>query len=179
MTITLERVAARRPHEMPPVLTVEEVTGVLAGRLSAPTPGQVRARLALDYHRRPDATDDANTRLFGPQHSSSTLLPVPRLWPQRFATALVECLAGRRPPSQLLRHMEPDAMARVNRRYRTATRRGVTPGLTRVLRVRVCEPCDGIAEVAVVARINGRPSPIALRLHGADGRWKVTVLEML
>ena len=46
-------------------------------------------------------------------------------------------------------------------------------------RVQVCQPCDGVVEAAVVARVNGRATPIALRLNGVDGRWQVTVLELI
>lgn len=176
MTTTLQRIGERRPNQMPPVLSTEEVNAVLRGELCAPTVGQLRANLATDYRRR---TRDGVDPLFGPQHTSTDALPDARVWVQRFALALIECLDGRRPPTQLARHVDADVLGRLNRRYRAAVRRGSRGGVTRLRRVRVCEPCDGVAEAAVVARIGGRPTPIALRLNGADGRWVVTVLEML
>lgn len=178
MTTTLQRVGERRPNQMPPVLSSEEVSAVLRGELAAPTAGELRARLATDYARRCGVDEDVDP-MFGPQHTPSAALPDARVWVQRFALTLVECLDGRRPPTQLSRHVDADVLGRLTRRYRTALRRGPRAGLTRVRRVRVCEPCDGVVEAAVVARIGGRPTPIALRLNGTDGRWVVTVLEML
>ena len=70
-------------------------------------------------------------------------------------------------------------LARIQRRHRTTLRRGAAPGPTGVRRVQVCQPCDGVVEAAVVARVNGRATPIALRLNGVDGRWQVTVLELI
>ena len=173
MTVMLTHTALRRAHQLPPALDDRQLSGLLNGALSAPTRQAVRAQLAVDFdHGEYDS-------FFGPQHTPTDQLPDARVWVGRFAIALVECLAGLRPPSQLGRHLTTDVLARVNRRHRLVLRRGRTRGATRLLRVRVCAVRDGVVEAAIAARINGRSTPIALRLNGADGRWQVTVLDML
>lgn len=180
-TTTIQRANLRRPSQLPQALSSEDVTRLLNGEVSPPTSGELRAHLAVDYERAAYSWDGEQLidPLFGPQHTSTQALPDPRVWVQRFAFGLVECLDGRRPPAQLSRHVDADVLARLQRRYRTSRRRGGSPGFTGVRRVRVCEPRDGVIEAAVVARVSGRPAPIALRLNGVDGRWIVTVIEML
>lgn len=173
MTVLLTRSALRRADQFPPELTNTDVRALIRGDFAAPTRAAVRAQLAVDFNT--DGTDS----FFGPQHTSTIQLPDARVWTGRFALALIECLAGRRSPAQLQRHLSPDVLQRVNRRHRLVLRRGVANGPTKLLRVRVCEVCDGVVEAAVVARINGRPTPIAIRLNGVDGRWLVTVIDML
>lgn len=165
---------------LPRELELDEVRGLLSGTLTVEDVLARTARLAVDAERA--AVVDRRKRIdpmFGPQHTPTADLPDPRVWTQRFAVALVESLAGRRAPAQLAAHTAPDVLARLQRRHRTTIRRGVTPGVTGVRRVRVCLPCDGVVEAAVVARVNGRPTPIALRLNGVDGRWQVTVLDLI
>ena len=170
---TLLHVGIRTADEVPPVLGTHEVAGLLNGTLRAPTPAQVKDKLT-------QWLDDAEyERLFGRQHTPTIDLPDARIWVQRFAVALVECLSARRQPAQLQPYCEQDVMGRITRRYRAAARRGHIGGTTAVRRVRVCLPADGVVEAAVVARVNGRPTPIAMRLTGADGRWRVSVLEIL
>lgn len=136
-----------------------------------------------DTRRTPDLAHDSETLdqdpFFARQRTSSSDLPDPRMWAHHLARLLIESLDGRRPTAQLARHVEPEILSRISRHYRSAQRRGRAAGPTGIRRVRVCQPCDGVAEVAVVARISGRPVPIALRLNGLDGRWRVTVLEMI
>ena len=60
MTTTLQRVGERRPNQMPPVLSSEEVSAVLRGELAAPTAGELRARLATDYARRCGVDEDVD-----------------------------------------------------------------------------------------------------------------------
>ena len=44
--------------------------------------------------------------------------------------------------------------------------------------VHVCEPTDGVAELAAVVRRGSRMAAIALRLEGVDGRWQCTALQL-
>lgn len=181
-TMTLDTPVAapsRLAHELPRELDVREIGGLLDGSLRLSDLAEPNGRLSVDAARQNAPRRGLDDELFGPQHTATAALPDPRVWTQRFALALVESLAGRRSPTQLARHATPDVLARIQRRHRTTLRRGAAPGVTGVRRVRVCLPCDGVVEAAVVARVNGRATPIALRLDGVDGRWQVTVLELL
>jgi hypothetical protein len=44
--------------------------------------------------------------------------------------------------------------------------------------VRVCEPVDGVAEVAAVISQGGRCRAVAARLEGVDGRWRCVHLQI-
>ena len=48
----------------------------------------------------------------------------------------------------------------------------------RVIRVRVCEPADGVAEAAVVVSDGPRVRAVAVRLVGQDGKWRVSALQV-
>ena len=181
-TLTLERASVAPPraaHEMPRELDLHEIGGVLDGSLRVADVPAISARLAVDVSRERLPHRGEHDEIFGPQHTATSALPDARVWTQRFALALVEALAGRRSPTQLTPHTSTDVLARIQRRHRTTLRRGAAPGPTGVRRVQVCQPCDGVVEAAVVARVNGRATPIALRLNGVDGRWQVTVLELI
>ena len=39
-------------------------------------------------------------------------------------------------------------------------------------------PSDGVAEVSLVLRRDGRCRAIAFRLTGLDGRWRITALQI-
>lgn len=178
-TTSLSRCTRHSAQDIPPVLSSTEVSAVLTGAVEPPRPA-VGRRAHRDVTRRSGPAREAYPDpVFAPQPTSTQDLPDARVWVSRFSLALLECLEGRRPPAQLSKHVDPDVLARVNRRYRAAVRRGRRPGPTRIKRVRVCQPRDGVAEAAVVTRLCGRPTPLALRLVGMDGRWVVTVLEML
>lgn len=124
---------------------------------------------------------DGEDAFFAPQPSPSTDLPDPRPWSGRYVQALVEVLAGERPPAQLMRWTNEKIYADVLRRVRTVHRAGVTQrrGRNRALvkSVHVCEPQDGIAEVAIHVRHGGRSRAVAMRLEGWDGRWRCTALQ--
>lgn len=116
---------------------------------------------------------------FGPQHSSTGDLPDPTAWGTRLVHGLLEVMSGVRPPSQIERCLTLELRERVRRAYATAVRRGARPGRpSRVLRVRVCDAVDGIAEVSAVVYDRGRVRAVAMRLSGCDGRWLLTELEM-
>lgn len=91
------------------------------------------------------------------------------------ARALLEVLSGWRPPSQLARWtsyaLQQDLERRVPRR----------PAGTRLhlLRVRVSEPADGVAEVCALAQdtTRRRVRVIALRMEQRTDGWVVTRLQ--
>lgn len=128
--------------------------------------------LAVDFRTRD------NDPHFGPQATPSGDLPEVEPWATGLIRSILECCSGGRPPRQLVRWMTPECHQQVSRRFTVAQRRGgATLRHSRVQRVRVCRPRDGVAEVSAVVHHEGRPRAIALRLNGADGRWVAT--EML
>lgn len=108
-------------------------------------------------------------------------LPPARLFGARLVQVLSEATAGERPLTHLAPHLAGHVYARLERGF-AATVRGtgtVGPGNKASVRsVRVCEPRDGVAEVAAVVRRGGRVAAIALRLEGIDGRWQCTALQI-
>lgn len=174
MTATLtESAPTRQANQLPPVLTLEELRAALSRPAAMPTTRTV-TNTATAPSDAPAPRGQRARRSVTP-----TALPEPRLWTQRFAIVLLECLEGRRPPAQIASHLDADVLARVTRRYRATLRRGSRPGPSFVRRVRICQPRPDVVEAAVVARISGRPTAIALRMKAVEGRWIVVVLEML
>lgn len=118
--------------------------------------------------------------LFGPQRTRRSALPAPRPWSARLVQALTEVLAGDRPAGQLVPYLSAEVYAAVERRTSRMPRpagRRLPPGPA-VRSVHVCEPADGVAEVAAVVRRGSRMTAIALRMEGIDGRWRCTVLQV-
>ena len=91
----------------------------------------------------------------------------------------MDVMNGLRPPTQVERCLVLELRERVRRAHAASQRRGSRPARpSRVLRVRVCEPVDGVAEISAVVHDRGRVRAIAMRLSGCDGRWLVTVLQI-
>lgn len=129
--------------------------------------------LAVDFRTRDEDP------VFGPQETSSSHLPDPAAWSHRMLLGFLEVWSGQRPPGQVEGCFTLELRDRIRRAHAVAARRGaarVHP--SRVLRLRVCEPADGVAEVSAVVHDRGRVRAIALRLNGCDGRWRVTVLQL-
>jgi len=122
--------------------------------------------------------------LFDRQPTGTRELPDVRRWVARLSLAAVEVDAGARPLSQLRRWLGDDVydqLLRASRRrtMRVADPRGRQPGRPPriVLRtVRTCEVADGVVEACAVVDDGRRAWALALRLEGADGRWRCTAL---
>jgi hypothetical protein len=114
---------------------------------------------------------------FGPSWTIRADLPDVRDAGRRLITCALEALAGRRPIAQLQSMTSMGVFAALSggRRPRWCAE-GTSPLL--VGQVHVCEPVDGVAEVAAVARRNGRAHAVAARLEGIDGRWRCTALQI-
>lgn len=175
---SLHVVPPARP--LPPAISLEEA--VLRGRLAREAlegrGGYVQEALAVEFD---SASDD---EVFGPQRTPREDLPDPAAWSARMTRALLEVMTGARPAPQVVRWTTPEVYAVVARRSALVARRvaaGSGPrGRQRlqVLRVRVCEPADGVAEAAVVVRHGNRVRAVAIRLEGQDGKWRVTALQV-
>ena len=80
---------------------------------------------------------------------------------------MLEVMTGLRPAPQVVRWTTPEVYAVVARRSALAARRSAAGRAPRkrerlqVVRVRVCEPADGVAEAAVVVRDGPRVRAVA------------------
>ncbi|MFZ0324423.1 MAG: Rv3235 family protein [Actinomycetes bacterium] len=140
--------------------------------------------------RRPWQCEDDDE---APELTARHELPDPRPWSARLVQAVVEVLAGGRPMTQLLRWVTPEVYAQLADRPPVDYSRGpgspagaarslparVEPGRRESVRsVHVCEPADGVAEIAIVVAGRARPRAVALRLEGLNGRWVCTALTL-
>lgn len=129
-----------------------------------------------------NALRERDDPFFAPQQTPRVALPDPRPWSGRFVQALVEVLSGDRPASQLLRWTNHGVYNDVLDRVRALCPPGTAPrydrGRAMVRSVHVCEPRDGVAEVAVHVNHGGRSRAVAVRLEGLDGRWRCTALQL-
>lgn len=165
---------------LPPPISLEEA--VRRSRLATAEregrTGYIQGTLAVDFAA---ASDE---QYFGPQRTLSQDLPDPRAWAGRITLALLEVMTGVRPAPQVLRWTSPEVYAVVARRSALVARRvadGNAPRARprlRVIRVRVCEPADGVAEATVILRDGPRVRAVAVRLVGQDGKWRVGALQV-
>lgn len=141
----------------------------------------VQGSLAVDFSG-PGADpglDECEDHYFAEQPTPTALLPDPCAFAVGMVRTILEAMDGLRPPDQLARYVSPDVYATVHRRARlarrdTARRRQAA----RIRTVHVCQPADGVAELAVVLQHRGRVRALALRLRGLDGRWRVCAFEL-
>ena len=156
---------------------------------ATPAPFPVQGTLALDVGCPPPALPET------PELTTAGLPRVEqvsdaevRAWAARFAQAVVECLAGRRPVSQLVRWTTPGVYRDLDRRVRLlreATSASPvslrTPAAARVRpqvrSVHVCRPSATAAEVSVHVRHGARSRAVALRMERHGDRWLCTVLQ--
>ena len=141
-------------------------------RRPAPAP-YVQDALAVDFAREP------LQQVPGPVRDRD--LPDPTRWAAHIGQALVEVMHGIRPAPQIMRWATPEVYALVARRGALAARRGARSGpapRARVVRVRVCEPADDVAEASVVLSDSTRVRALALRLVGRDGRWLLEAFQI-
>jgi hypothetical protein len=180
-------VASRRPSG--PRQDALALTFVLSSGLPAtPLPPRLRLVDTSDAHPIPPIWSDDETT-FGRQHTGTAELPDARAWCARLAQAIVEVTAGARPVSQLRRWTSDCVYADLRRRVPTPARHEPArrlahpsgpPSRSPTLRsMRVCEPADGVVEASLVVDRGRRAIALALRLEGADGRWRCTVLSGL
>lgn len=165
---------------LPPPISLEEAvrrtreaTAQREGRS-----GYVQDTLAVDFA---SASDE---QYFGPQRTLREALPDPTVWSGRITLALLEVMTGIRPAPQVLRWTSPEVYAVIARRSALVARRAAEGRAPRtrprlhVIRVRVCEPADGVAEATVVVGDGPRVRAVAVRLVGQDGKWRVTALQV-
>lgn len=108
----------------------------------------------------------------------------PGAWVARLARAAAEVAVGERPPSQLVKHVARDELARLARRG-TYVQRHPSARAKRGLRrlrtvrgVRVCPVAPGIVEASAVVIGGDRAIAVAIRLEARAGRWLATVVDL-
>lgn len=109
----------------------------------------------------------------GVRHTPTDRLPAVRQAAATLARALAEVLTGARPASQLQNHCTPTVFAGLVKRVPLPGQ-----GLARLQSAHVCQPADGVAEVAAVFRRGPRGRALAFQLTGLDGRWRITALQV-
>ena len=135
----------------------------------------VQGELAVDFGVDAEGQGDG---YFEPQATPTSCLPEAAGYADRLVRLVLETMDGTRPSRQLHHWVESSIHERLTEAGVLARRRRVRPRPHRVLAVRVCEPVDGVAEVAAVVRTGGRVRAMAMRLVGIDGRWVLTALEI-
>ena len=150
-----------------------------------------RSRPAAGPHRAPgttppagDAPDDTGPgarRLAGPGADAHlAALPATRPYARSLVQVLVEVLAGVRPLTQLRRETTPELYALIGTAVvRTPRTIGARPDGRAVRSVHVQQRPEAVVEVCATVVRGGRPSALALRLEGLDGRWRCTELAGL
>jgi hypothetical protein len=167
-------------RHLPPPISLEEAVRLSrqAREAREGRNGYVQDALAVDFA---SASDE---QVFGPQRTARADLPDPTRWAGRITHAILEVMTGARPAPQVLRWTTPEVYAVVARRSAHVARRAADGRAPRsrqriqVMRVRVCEPSDGVAEAAVVVRHGARVRAVAIRLVGQDGKWRVSALQV-
>lgn len=174
--------------------------GTLALQLPAPatTPRapERHLRLVPNEPERSSGGLEVDDPFFAPQPTPRSVLPDPQAWSRRYVQALVEVLAGERPVAQLMRWTTDGLYAQLQRRVHAAADAARPSGppsphqannrvsnrtgrnRTLVKSVHVCEPTDGVAEVAIHVRDGARSRAVAMRLEGWDGRWRCMALRV-
>jgi hypothetical protein len=111
-----------------------------------------------------------------PRPSGRGELPDPEIWGRRILIGVLEARAGRRSAHQLAPFLSPSIQAAL---ARDASRPRTSNSAPRAIRsIRVCEPADGVAELAAVVQVGARFRAIAARLEGLDGRWRCVRLQI-
>lgn len=117
-----------------------------------------------------------------PGHAPNRVPPPAAAWARQYVQAALEAASGRRPVSQLVRWSADDVYALLTRRAALASRldrAGVAgSGVCLVRSVRLCRLGARVVEASAVAVDRGRFRAVALRLEDAEGRWRVTALEI-
>ena len=118
---------------------------------------------------------------FAARPTARRSLPDPDVWARRLLTTMFEIVGGRRPARQLSALASPSVCAGFTvaglRAGRLARLAAANP-VPQVRSVHVCEPADGVAELALTLAARGRVHALAMRLEGLDGRWRCVRLEV-
>ncbi len=164
-----------------PLATVTRLVPARHDCLEAVPVSQVQGALALDLRSSsmpvtPEYDEAVRARL---ETTSDAEL---KGWAARLAQAVVECIGGDRPVSQLVRWTNATVYRDLERRVQLV-RLARPSGRLRAVRpqvrsVHLCQPKPGCAEVSVHVRHGERSRALAARLEYAGDRWVCTALEL-
>lgn len=132
----------------------------------------------LPFDEPPPRRFEHDIDFFDRQPTRRRDLPDPEAWATRFLQAVMETLAGARPPVQLQEWTSSSVRGQVVRAAQTRRWARPTGGLPAVRSVRVSEPADGVAEISGVVQRGQRYAAVAARLEGFDGRWRCVALQL-
>ncbi|MHA3705115.1 Rv3235 family protein [Jatrophihabitans sp. YIM 134969] len=118
---------------------------------------------------------------FAARPTARRSLPDPEAWARRLLVTMFEIVGGRRPARQLGALASASVCGAFTttglRTGRLGRLAAATPS-PQIRSVHVCEPADGIAELALTLAVRGRVHAVAIRLEGLDGRWRCVKLEV-
>jgi hypothetical protein len=129
----------------------------------------------LPARRPPAVVEDA---AFAVQFTARQALPDPESFTRRLLVAAFEALAGRRPLTQLSRFLSQSVYAGLAGDLERARQDKVWTHPSVMRSIRVCEPADGVAELAAVVQTGPRYRAVAVRLEGLDGHWRCVELKL-
>jgi hypothetical protein len=115
-------------------------------------------------------------------------LPDPQEWMRATSQAILEVMAGLRPPSQVVRSCAPEVYLAIARRHTSAARRAAAAGVgasnaqrvcrPTVARVRLSRPRPDAVEAVVLLLVGPRVRAMAVAAHASPTGWRITALEL-
>jgi len=134
-----------------------------------------------DAHRYPAAAGRGTAVGGVPPPVLDDLCPTPDLRRRvhQVVGLVLEVLAGRRPPAQLVPHLDPSAVRYVRA---ALAQRPAEHRPSRLTSLHVHRPCADAVEVAAVHRAGTRAGALAARFEGRPdepGRWRCVTVRLL
>ncbi len=122
---------------------------------------------------------------FGPQPTSSHVLPDPKPLAENLARCVLEILSGARDIDQISRWVTDDVYRSLLTRVHVSARARAVKKIPAhrpsfsIGSTTICTPADGVVESCVILHGKARSRSIAIRFEGLDGRWRATALHVL
>lgn len=168
------------------VATVPRRMSNKGGPLSLPAPAIRHERripvdlAAVEDDRRPPIPQRERA-----PHTGDAPLPDPAPLVHNLTRCIFEIITGVRDLEQVARWVEPEVLAKMERRLALDRRaRGITGRTTIWPRVaygthHIERPAEDIVECVTVIRTPARARALAMRLVGIEGRWRATHIALL
>ena len=121
----------------------------------------------------PSVFDDEFDPDFAPVVTSAENLPELIEWCSNFTRNVLEVLAGRRPPHQLVKAFHHRIYAEL------LNNSGSQKEVGRIRKIHISQPLDGICETTSTVRFGDRLRALTFRFEGVDNRWICTALRLL
>jgi hypothetical protein len=171
-TLPSPSLAVQPPLELFPSPFADSPNGHFLQSPELPPPPEPRRKLFLvptpiDYEgEEPDSE-------FIRQPSPLSELPPVNQTVERYVVGLVEIWGGRRSPMQLARSSHRSVYQKL------LTLTGDQKSIPRIRKLYLSQPIEGVVEVTVTLRFEGRVRSLALRFEGVEKRWLCTELELI